>query len=256
MLFFAYGLDEEYQIVMSYRSVTMDSLFGTMWEPHQSSAFLCALLMKPYLALFGTSGIVLYLRAAGTLIHLRISILLYRTLCKIVQREYAWFLALIYVNTIPKQIITPEFGIMQVWFFTLLMISLWNFAAALKQPSGGAVHLILLGLWMSLEVLSYPSCILLAPFVLLVILWISHRKIWDGLLFVGTCAVCGISYVTLILQKITVTEFVNNLSNIVGGDVTHQSTLLTKLQSAGLSLGKIALLLALICGISMVSYLI
>ena len=48
MIFFAVGLDEEYQLVMSYRNVRGDRLFLDMWEPHQSSAFLCALLMKPW----------------------------------------------------------------------------------------------------------------------------------------------------------------------------------------------------------------
>ena len=62
MIFFAVGLDEEYQLVMAYRNVRGDRLFLDMWEPHQSSAFLCALLMKPWLALFGTTGVVLYLR--------------------------------------------------------------------------------------------------------------------------------------------------------------------------------------------------
>ena len=39
MLFFAFGLDEEYQLVMAYRKVKGDKLFLDMWEPHQSSAF-------------------------------------------------------------------------------------------------------------------------------------------------------------------------------------------------------------------------
>ena len=52
MLIFAFGLDEEYQVVMAYRNVVGDKLFLDMWEPHQSSAFLCTLLMKPYLYFF------------------------------------------------------------------------------------------------------------------------------------------------------------------------------------------------------------
>ena len=43
MLFFAFGLDEEYQLVMSYRNAMGDKLFYSMWEPHQSSAFLCSI---------------------------------------------------------------------------------------------------------------------------------------------------------------------------------------------------------------------
>ena len=66
MLFFAFGLDEEYQLVMAYRNVKGDKLFLDMWEPHQSSAFLCALLMRPYLAVCGETGVVVWLRFCGT----------------------------------------------------------------------------------------------------------------------------------------------------------------------------------------------
>ena len=62
MLFFAFGLDEEYQLVMAYRNVKGDRLFFNMWEPHQSSAFLCALLMRPYLLSVGTTGLVIWLQ--------------------------------------------------------------------------------------------------------------------------------------------------------------------------------------------------
>ena len=46
MIFVSLGMDEEYQLVMAYRNVRGDRLFLDMWEPHQSSAFLCALLMR------------------------------------------------------------------------------------------------------------------------------------------------------------------------------------------------------------------
>ena len=124
MVFFSLGLDEEYQVVMAYRNARGDRLFLDMWEPHQSSAFLCTLLMKPYLALFGTTGVVLYLRLCGTVLHLMVSFCLYRVLKSLMEKKYAWILALIYFNTIPKQIILPEFGIMQVWFYTLLSLCL------------------------------------------------------------------------------------------------------------------------------------
>ena len=102
MIFFAVGLDEEYQLVMAYRNVRGDRLFLDMWEPHQSSAFLCALLMKPWLALFGTTGVVLYLRICGTLLHLGISLYLYKVLkATAMDTAYARLLALIYYNTIP-----------------------------------------------------------------------------------------------------------------------------------------------------------
>ena len=34
-----YTLDEEYQLLMAYRNIRGDAIFGEMWEPHQTSAF-------------------------------------------------------------------------------------------------------------------------------------------------------------------------------------------------------------------------
>lgn len=249
MLFFAYSLDEEYQIVMSYRTVHGDTLFGSMWEPHQTSAFLCALLMKPYLALVGTTGVVIYLRLWGTLIHLGVTVLLYRVLKELVDADEAWMLGLIFFNTIPKEIMTPEFGIMQVWFFTLLMLCLYHY----RRSGCGLRYLLLAALMMVLEVLAYPSCIILAPFVLVLIIISARVKVRDALLFTGSCLLCGIAYLGMLLIGSSPETLVSSVSHIIGGDVTHQSTALQKLQSAGLSLAELALLIVLCAVISLIA---
>ncbi|MCD8326520.1 MAG: hypothetical protein LUC90_07525 [Lachnospiraceae bacterium] len=41
MIFFDFALDEEYQIVMAYRSISGDSLFVQMWNPIRRQLF-CA----------------------------------------------------------------------------------------------------------------------------------------------------------------------------------------------------------------------
>ena len=65
--------DAEYQLAMAYRLLKGDSLITEMWEPHQTSAFLCAIFMKLFMMITGsTTGIVLFLHAAGLLIRLSI----------------------------------------------------------------------------------------------------------------------------------------------------------------------------------------
>lgn len=67
LIFVDYTMDEEYQIVMAYRNLQGDTLFGTMWEPHQTSAFVCAVLLRLYTAITGTTtGVVLFLRSITT----------------------------------------------------------------------------------------------------------------------------------------------------------------------------------------------
>lgn len=67
IIFFDYTLDEEYQIVMAYRNLLGDQLFQEMWEPHQTSAFMCIGLMWFYHIITGTyTGVVIFLNDGCT----------------------------------------------------------------------------------------------------------------------------------------------------------------------------------------------
>lgn len=123
-----YTLDEEYQVVMAYRNLSGDTLFGTMWEPHQTSAFLCVWLMKGYVAMTGTiTGVVIFLRICTTLIQLLLSLWLCRTLEHFLEKEYAFLLGLCYFNIVPKIIQIPEFSNLQVWFYTVIVLALMQY---------------------------------------------------------------------------------------------------------------------------------
>lgn len=218
MIFFAFGLDEEYQVVMAYRNATGDRLFLDMWEPHQSSAFLCTLLMKPYVHFFGTTGLVIYLRVCGTLIHLGVSLFLYRVVKGIIPEEQAWLLSLIYFGTIPKQIMLPEFGIMQVWFYTLFCLFLIRF----YRGGGKRAYLVLAALALVLNVLSYPSCLLLYPFAMLMLWRLSTGNRWGDMgVFTAVCVVCAGAYLLFLFRYTNPEELMKTLSLILNGDVTH-----------------------------------
>ncbi len=228
MIFFAVGLDEEYQVVMSYRNCLGDKLFLEMWEPHQSSAFLCVLAMKPYLKLFGTTGVILYLRLYGTLLHLGVSVYLYKVFRRIVGKDYAWLLALIYFNTIPKQIMLPEFGIMQVWFYTLLSLFL------IQYYHGGrkAKYLILAAAALALCVLSYPSCLILFPFVIICLARLSGKDKWRDMgIFTLVCALGAAGYLGMLFTYTSPKELLGTLSYIVKGDASHSFSFGSKIVS-------------------------
>ncbi|MCI9189434.1 MAG: hypothetical protein HFH84_07380 [Lachnospiraceae bacterium] len=298
MIFFAVGLDEEYQLVMAYRNVRGDRLFLDMWEPHQSSAFLCALLMKPWLALFGTTGVVLYLRICGTLLHLGISLYLYKVLkAAAMDTAYARLLALIYYNTIPKQIILPEFGIMQVWCYTLMALFLVRYytvstaAHTIQWPSGRfrsgagshytrytATHtvrwpsgrfrpgagshyaggrkrkyLVLAAFSLALNVLSYPSCLILFPFLLILLARFSGCGKWRDMGIVTlVCVLCGLGYLGMLFTYTTPAELPETLSHILEGDVTHSLTIGKKLLSLLTNALVMAALWALCLALSLV----
>lgn len=230
MIFFAVGLDEEYQLVMAYRNARGDRLFLDMWEPHQSSAFLCTLLMKPWLALFGTTGVVLYLRFCGTLLHLAVSFYLYRVLEDFLDEGYARLLGLIYFNIIPKQIILPEFGIMQVWFYTLMALFLARYYFCGRKRG----YLALASLSLVLNVLSYPSCLILFPFLLALCARFSGKNRWRDMGIVTLCCVlCALAYLGMLFTYTTPRELLETLSHILSGDVTHSLTFGGKMLSLG-----------------------
>lgn len=233
MLIFAFGLDEEYQLVMAYRNVKGDRLFLDMWEPHQSSAFLCGLLMRPYLALVGKMGIVLWLRFCGTLIHLGVSLYLYRVLRGRITGDSAFLVGMIYFNTIPKQIMLPEFGIMQVWFLTLLSLFLIQYY---DSDVRNRKYLIFAAFALVLEVLSYPSCLILYFFVVR-ILWRRSGKgrLADLGILTGVCGLCGIVWLAFLLRHNTPEGLLHTLSYIVNGDITHSLSVTDKLVTFGKS---------------------
>ncbi len=264
VIFVDYTLDEEYQVVMAYRNLSGDTLFGTMWEPHQTSAFLCAWLMRLYIAVTGTTtGVVVFLRVCTTVIQLLLSLWLCRVLEHFLQSEYAFLLGLCYFNIVPKIIQIPEFSNLQVWFYTVIMLALtqyymdtWDFADAGdltgqrlrgghlsgRRLTGGHLNgrrltgghltgrlwLVAAGLGMALEVLSYPSSLVLFPFFLLYIFFQSGRAgrgLLDCLIFAGTCGVSAAVWLWRVLSHVSPEEFLQNVWYVVNFDLTHDISL-------------------------------
>lgn len=229
MLLQNFSLDEEYQVLMTYRHIMGDEMISTMWEPHQTSSFLCTLFAWPYYLITGTfTGIVIYLRFIGTLIHLGISLYLYRVFKHFLNKDYSFYLSLIFFNTIPKLIMLPEFGSMQVWFGVLCFLLIIDSAENITFAHTGTVHirscikLVLAALSLCLEVLSYPSCALLfLPFI--VMIWYFHRehRLDKCLLFTGTCGLTGGIYVGYFTIRLGFDVLLRNVEAILNSDLTH-----------------------------------
>lgn len=221
LIFVDYTLDEEYQIVMAYRQISGDALFGTMWEPHQTSAFGCYFIMLLYHFLFRTyDGVIIFVRVVTTLIQFGLSVWIYKVLKSKTKKEYAFLLAIIYFNIVPKLIQIPEFSNMQLWFFTITVLALMNAYAKTKNNFG---WIVLAGVGMSLEVLSYPSMLLIFPVFVICIVFLAKgkKKFFDNLVFAGTCGVCGALWLLLVCSKVGFSDFIRNVKYILDFDATH-----------------------------------
>jgi hypothetical protein len=235
MLLQNFSLDEEYQVLMSYRHIMGDEMIATMWEPHQTSSFLCTLLSWPYYLITGTfTGIVIYLRLAGTLIHLGISVYFYKILKHFLDKEQSFYLSLIFFNTIPKLIMLPEFGGMQVWFGVLCFLLIIDSVEDITPILGSYGKLILAALCLCLEVLSYPSCALLfIPFIGMIWYFHTQKRLAKCILFSGTCMLVGGAYVGYFILRLGIHDFLRNVDALLSSDLTHTFDSTSKLTVLG-----------------------
>lgn len=213
-----YDIDIEYALVTSYRMLQGDRMFTQMWEPHQTSAFLTTFLMWIYHSLFGTwTGIVVYLHSMGVLLQGAVGILTYRVLSRRIQPFTAACMSIFFFAYRPKAIVFPEFSNMQIGFSVLLFLFLIKFFEDQKHRR----WLIMGSVCLCLQILSYPSCLLVYIFAVVLICMYSERKFYNAALFTGCCFLQGVCYLLFFVSRIGVNEFAANLLNIVNADKTH-----------------------------------
>ena len=224
LVFVDYTLDEEYQYVMAYRTIAGDTMYRQIWEPHQSSAFLCTGLMRLYMAVAGTNtGVILFMRLFSLGVQSLLAWAVYRTFLHLTEKNYAFLLALIYFNILPKNIQGPEFSNMQLWFLTISLLLMMKYYREYEQEKGRKLYLVVLaGVSLACELLVYPTCVILFPFFL-VYIWVCSKKTrWrDCLTMAGTCGVCGGLWLAAILSKVSVQEFIRTVRDIFASDLTH-----------------------------------
>ena len=225
MLFVDYSMDEEYQVVLAYRRLSGEYLFGSMWEPHQTSAFLCVGLMRIFLLLTGSyTGVLIYLRICALLIQIGICVWMYRVLSRFITSEEAALVSLLYFNIVPKLIQIPEFGSQQVWFWTGLILCFIEYDTNPKTAKN-LIWIILGGICLSLEILSYPSSIVIAP-IAVIFLALRAKKDSENIFkapvtLTITCAVCATIWLASVLSHVSFDEFIRNIHYVVSFDLTH-----------------------------------
>ena len=215
-IFVDFGIDAEFQITMSYRWATGDKFFLQMWEPYMTSTFICGAFIKLYLTLFHTTtGLVIFLQAVGTLINLGVSLILYHTVKKYTASENAAFaMAWIFFIVSPKDIPLADYSNMQMWFTMLLCLCLFIYEQTKKTGM-----IVLAGVWMCAVILSYPSCLIVAFAVLIYLL--CRKRFGAAALFVGTCLVIGGVYMIPILRRLSVSELLEQIKNILALETSH-----------------------------------
>lgn len=209
------GFDNAYTVAMSYRHLNGDGMFEQMWEPHQTSIFFTDIFMWLYhLFVPSYTGIMIYLQIVGTFFFVGIAVLIYRLLKNITGSEIAQLAVIFFIMFRAKQTPFPDFANLQIGFSALLFLCLISFIREQQKKR----YLCFAAVFLCLEILSYPSC-LLAYFPAAAILLGKTKERWKNLgLFTGLCAVFGTVYIGYFVCKIGSQRFVQNLIDIFYSD--------------------------------------
>lgn len=259
ILLVGYDIDEQYAVSMAYRLLKGDRLLADLWEPHQTSGWLCMLLMAPYAAIFHTTtGIVLYLRLWGLLLHSAVGLCLYRTLKSYLDREHALLVCGIYFFALPKIMFLPEFSNIQIWCLLLAVLCLLRYyGPSASQPGSYALrHLVFAGCFLALEVLSYPSTLL--AFAACVGCMIRYRRrsphslLRELACLAAPCLLGAVAFLAMLLSYIPLGQL-GTLVSIVASDGSHSAPWGERLLGHGQSLGQ---LLLFFLGYSLAAFLL
>lgn len=249
-IFFGLNVDEEYAVTMAYRILGEDSMFYTMWEPHQTSGFLCALLLKPFLAVNGggTDYMVIYLRTMGILIHAGVCTYVYFGLKHICSRYEAFLLSLLCFSILPKWTLIPEFSNILLWVTLCMMACFLQIQHARVFRVG---WFLFLGILTCVGVLAYPSFLLcFIVYAIGICYVVSDRRKTALAVYVITCAGIGICYLVFFAGSLGIDVFLKGIFQMAT-DGQHATPFISKLADNSIELvkciGIYAVLYALAC---------
>lgn len=258
-IFVSLQMDEEYAVSMSYRLLRGDRLFTQLWDPHQTSAFAIEFLAWIFVRLFHTTTyLVIFIRAAGVLMQAAVSWCLYRTACHFLEQEEGLLIGLIYFNLLPKGYVMPEFSNLMVWSLTLLLLcltrlmalegqlSVWQMALPEKRRSRSIRFAYAeAGFWLCMTALSYPSCVLLYPFLI----WYFWKYDKYRARAIGTltavCALIGGGYLANLFSYMTPASFLANVKSLIASGGAHKRTWQWILRIYSADIGRLLLIVLL-----------
>lgn len=208
-LFVGLEIDEEYALSLGWRLIQGDTLFYTMWEPHQLSALADAALMWPYWAITGTTtGILLYMRIVTLVLKALLSIWFYRTMRRTLTPRTAFLTALALFVYTPKWFLAPDYISQQFHFTLAAFLCFYGYYA---DGCKKLWRLVPGGIFLSLSVLAFPQSAFAAPVYLIGMFLLGRRAgekrilgLPAGMLVTFlTCLACAGVFLVYVLQDMS-----------------------------------------------------
>ena len=223
-IFVDFGIDNGYAIATSYRHISGDRMFLEMWEPHQTSAFLVDCLMLLYRTFVPSlTGVAIFLQIMGVLLWIPVIVILHNELSKHIDRDISHLICALLFVFRAKQTVFPEFSNMQIGFSVLF----FTFLVKYIFDQSKLRHLILSAVFLCLEIISYPTCVIAFVAAVGLILMYTEHKLKDVLVFSGVCLALGTLYVGYFVWARGLAEFINVLQMLVAADLSHGNVAMT-----------------------------
>ncbi len=221
LLILGLTVDEEYAVAMAYRNAIGDGMFKLMWEPHQTSGFICTALIRAFINVTGnTDHLVIFLRISGFCIEALVSLFVYTTLRKKYSKHLSFTAALLAFLILPKWIQTPDFSNILIWSSICLLMCLFRLYSGDCET---AFWSVLTGIFTCTAILAYPSCVLASPFILIAVYFAGKEKGKKSVIYtLITCAVFGAVYIIVFLTKMSASDLIFGIKQMVS-DGSHSS---------------------------------
>ena len=214
--------DESFYLTIPYRLIQGDALIVDEWHASQFSALLLYLPMKIFLLVTNsTDGIVLYFRLLFVLCQTIISIFTFTKLKKYGNIP-ALISAILYLLYVPETVNMLDYYTMSLMGFQVVSLILF---CSKKLTSA---HLFFVGIVFACIVLAQPfnSIIYFIFSIAVLVLNIkNHKKLTSEylstktwLLITAGITVIALPTVIFLFSKMSLSEFVNNIGNVFGGN--------------------------------------
>lgn len=217
-IWIGFDVDEGYAVVLPYRLLQKDHLFLDLWEIHQTSAILPALLLLPFhLVTQDPTGSVLYLRVVATILHTLMTFVLYKFMLKdLIKDQFVkQIIALLYYNFLPKWMMSIDFSMQYTWFFMLVVVFFYQ-----GRKTGHKFNYFAMGIALALLVLAYPTMLLL--FVVLIAFMVMQKESKSNMFsFLLGCVGLGLVFIMGMISQIGLNKWMNSIPHLLK-DGSHQ----------------------------------
>lgn len=214
--------DESYYMTLAYRLVQGNVLFYDVWDISSTFSVIPAFFLYIYYKIFGSfAGCVLFSRFVFFVLNSGIAALLFLLFRKKYGINWALLLSMIYLFYAPFSIYTNSYNNYVVLFSSLVILLI-----QLGKDAGNNKYYFLAGAAGALLVFAYPTMILFAPLMILMLLIQKKnlKKAWLFLTLGGLST--AVIMAGILLAVVGYRSIAVWVSNLLGDPVYGESSLL------------------------------